>query len=196
MSITGGHHRQGGGMGDFDSHDFSLTRRRESTQITEGLEGWTVRQPSPGAWSWSLLHGLAVGLVWLFPFTAAALLWRRAAGSDGDQFWPAFLFATGMFFLIASLIKGAILPRTWWFAYTDSELIIEHGLLFKARDNLAFDRVQYVERRSGPLMRPRGLASLIFDTAAGRATIPAAVLADIEVIEEHVRIAMQRATAL
>jgi len=183
-------------MGDFDSHDFSLTRRRNPKLSTEGLEDWTVRQPAPGAWSWSLLHGLATGLVWLFPFTAAALLWRRAAGSDGDPFWPALLFAIGMIFLIISLIKGAILPRTWWFAYTDRELIVEHGILFKARDNLAFDRVQYLERRSGPLMRPRGLASLIFDTAAGRATIPAAELADIEVIEEYVRVAMQRATAV
>ena len=67
-------------------------------------------------------------------------------------------------------------------------------MLFKARDHLAFDRVQYLERRTGPIMRPAGLASLIFDTAAGRATVPAAELADIQAIEDHVRVAMQRAS--
>jgi hypothetical protein len=43
-------------------------------------------------------------------------------------------------------------------------------------------------------MRPAGLASLTFDTAAGRATVPAAELADIQAIEDHVRVAMQRAS--
>jgi membrane protein YdbS with pleckstrin-like domain len=56
--------------------------------------------------------------------------------------------------------------------------------------------VQYLERRSGPFMRPRKLASIGFETAAGRATVPAAEQADIEVIEEHVRLAMQRASVL
>ncbi|TXG79367.1 MAG: hypothetical protein E6R14_11160 [Thermomicrobiales bacterium] len=160
------------------------------------LSGWIVWVPDRSTQRWSLLHGLAVGLVWLFPFATAALLWRRVAGPDGDKIWPVVLFSIGMVLLIISLIKGALVPRTWWFAYTDCELIVEHGLFFKARDHVAFERVQYLERRSGPLMRPRGLASLIFDTAAGRATIPAAEQADIEAIEEHVRLAMQRAAVI
>lgn len=183
-------------MGDFDDHDISLTLQLNPTFGTEGLEGWTVRFPSPQARRWSMLNGLAHGLVWAFPFVTAALLWRRASGPDGNAFWPALLFSIGMVLLILLLIRGILTPRTWWFAYTDRELILEHGILFKARDHLAFDRVQYLERRSGPIMRPSKLASLIFDTAAGRATIPAAELADIEEIETRVRAAMQQATVL
>ncbi len=149
--------------------------------------------PSPRARQWSLLNGLAHGLVWAFPFVALALVWRRASGSDGNPFWPVLLFSIGMVLLIVFLIKGIVAPRTWWFAYTDRELIVEHGIVFKARDHIAFDRVQYLERRSGPFMRPRKLASLGFETAAGRATIPAAELDDIEAIEESVRVTMLRA---
>jgi len=181
-------------MGEFDDHDISLTLQLNPTLSKEGLGNWTLRTPSPGARRWSVLHGLARGLVWAFPFVTLALLWRRASGSDGNTFWPAFFFTIGMLLLIIQLVKGILMPRTWWFAYTDRELILEHGVLFKARDHLAFDRVQYLERRTGPIMRPAGLASLIFDTAAGRATVPAAELADIQAIEDHVRVAMQRAS--
>jgi membrane protein YdbS with pleckstrin-like domain len=183
-------------MDAFDDHDISLSLRRDPTFGIEGLEGWVVRTPSARACRWSALHGLAQGLVWAFPFVALALLWRRISGSDGDKLWPALIFAIGMALLILLLLKGILTPRTWWFAYTDRELIIEHGILFKARDHVAFDRVQYLERRSGPIMRPNRLASLIFDTAAGRATVPAAELADVAAIEERVRASMQRATII
>jgi membrane protein YdbS with pleckstrin-like domain len=136
------------------------------------------------------------GLVWAFPFVMAALVWRRASGSDGNALWPSLLFAIGMLLLVILLVKGILVPRTWWFAYTDRELIIEHGLVIKARDHVAFDRVQYLERRAGPLMRPRKLASLNFETAAGRATVPAAALPDIEAIEASVRVAMLRAAVV
>ncbi len=109
---------------------------------------------------------------------------------------PRCCFAIGMLLLVILLIKGILTPRTWWFAYTERELIVEHGLVIKARDHVAFDRVQYIERRAGPLMRPRALASLILDTAAGRATIPAAEMSDIEALEEYLRVAMQRAAVV
>lgn len=158
--------------------------------------GWNVRRPTKQMRQWSLLSGFAHGLVWAFPFVTGALVWRLASGEDGNPLWPSLLFAIGMILLILLLIKGIFVPRTWWFAYTDRELIVEHGLLFKARDHVAFDRVQYLERRAGPLMRPRKLASLGFETAAGRATVPAAELPDIEQIEQSVREAMQRAAAI
>lgn len=183
-------------MVDFDDQTLSVSASRSEVFRPADLEGWTVRMPTSQARRWSVLNGLAHGLVWAFPFVTLALLWRRASGPDGDKLWPTLIFAFGMLLLIILLIKGILLPRTWWFAYTDRELIVEHGLLFKARDHLAFDRVQYVERRAGPIMRPSELASLIFDTAAGRATVPAAQLADIETIELRVRAAMQRATVV
>lgn len=158
--------------------------------------GWKVRRPTSQARQWSLLNGLVHGLVWAFPFVAAALIWRRADGSDGDPVWPALLFAIGMLLFIILLVKGMLAPRTWWFAYTDRELIIEHGLIIKARDHIVFDRVQYLERRAGPLMRPRGIASLILDTAAGRAIVPAAEMEDIEALQEHLRVGMQRAAVV
>jgi membrane protein YdbS with pleckstrin-like domain len=157
------------------------------------LNGWTVRRPEAPARRWALLNGLAHGLVWAFPFVMLALVWRRISGSDGNAFWPASIFSIGILLLILFLLKGIFSPRTWWFAYTDRELIVEHGIVFKARDHLAFDRVQYLERRAGPIMKSLDLASLVFDTAAGRATVPAATMGDIAAIEEHVRVAMQRA---
>jgi membrane protein YdbS with pleckstrin-like domain len=187
---------QGWGMDAFDDHDISHSLRRDPIFGIEDLESWTVRLPSAQARRWSALNGLAHGLVWAFPFVAIALVWRRVSGSDGDKLWPTLFYSIGKVLLVLFLNKGILVPRTWWFAYTDHELIVEHGLVIKARDHLAFDRVQYLERRSGPIMRPSGLASLIFDTAAGRATVPAAELADIDTIEERVRVAMLRATVL
>ena len=183
-------------MVDFDDSDINLSLEGPTFLKPENLVGWAVRQPSARARRWSMLSGLVHGLVWAFPFVMIALVWRRISGSDGNPLWPSLFFAIGMILLILLLIKGILSPRTWWFAYTDIELIVEHGLLFRARDNLAFERVQYLERRAGPIMRPSRIASLEFETAAGRALVPAAELADIEAIEEHVRIAMQRATVV
>jgi membrane protein YdbS with pleckstrin-like domain len=189
-------HPESKGSVTIDDYSIGIQGKSAADFSPEGLVGWNVRRPTKQMRQWSLLNGLAHGLVWAFPFVAAALVWRRASGSDGDPLWPTLLFAIGMLLLVACLIKGILVPRTWWFAYTDHELIVEHGLFFKARDNVAFDRVQYLERRSGPFMRPRKLASIGFETAAGRATVPAAELTDIEAIEEHVRLAMQRIAVL
>lgn len=183
-------------MADFDPQDISSIGRANPIFDPEDLTGWNVRKPTEKMRQWSLLNGFAHGLVWAFPFVTGALVWRRASGSDGDPFWPSLLLAIGMVLLVIFLIKGILSPRTWWFAYTDRELIAEHGLLFKARDHVAFDRVQYLERRAGPFMRPRKIASLNLDTAAGRATVPAAELADIEALEEYLRVAMQRAAVV
>ena len=183
-------------MVDFGDHHDAMSLKGEPIFEPELSEDWIVRRPSAEARRWSVLHGLIHGLVWAFPFVAAALLWRRVTGADGTAFWPTLLFIIGMLLLLMLLIKGIVLPRTWWFAYNDHELIVEHGLLFKARDHLAFDRVQYLERRAGPIMRSRGLASLVFDTAAGRAIVPAAETEDIAAIEQRVRVAMQRAAAI
>ena len=181
-------------MDHFDDSTVNLSLQRSDRFRPEDLVGWTVRMPSTQAKRWSVLHGIAHGLAWAFPFVAAALLWRRAVGPDGDQFWPRLIFAVGMVLLIVQLIGGILAPRFWWFAYRDNEVIIEHGVIIKARDHLAFDRVQYLERRAGPIMKAQGLASLVCDTAAGRAVIPAAQLDDIEEIELRVRAAMRQAT--
>jgi membrane protein YdbS with pleckstrin-like domain len=188
--------KRGEGMAAIDDRDLRLPVSPGAVFAPDELTGWTVRRPSARAQRWSLLNGLAHGLVWAFPFVMLALVWRRVSGADGNELWPALNFSIGIVLLLLFLIKGIFSPRTWWFAYTDRELIAEHGIVFKARDHLAFDRVQYLERRSGPIMRSLRLSSLIFDTAAGRATVPAAEVGDIDAIEEHVRVAMQRAAVL
>jgi len=177
-------------MVDFDDQTISFATQRTDLSHPDHLAGWTVRGASLQARRWSVVRGLVYGLVWAFPFVAAALLWRRIAGSD--TLGPTLLTAIGIALMIAWLIGGILSPRVWWFAYTADELIIEHGLLFRRRDHLAFDRVQYLTRRAGPLMRSMGVAALVFDTAAGRATVPAALADDISAVEEYVRVAMQR----
>jgi membrane protein YdbS with pleckstrin-like domain len=189
-------HLETEGSVTIDDYVIGVQGKRSADFSPQGLVGWTVRTPTEQMRQWALLSGLAHGLVWAFPFVAAALVWRLASGSDGNPLWPALLFSIGIVLLIIFLIKGILVPRTWWFAYTQEELIVEHGLLFKARDHIAFDRVQYLERRAGPFMRPRKIASIGFETAAGRAVVPAAELPDVAVIEEHVRLAMQRAAVV
>lgn len=183
-------------MDHFDDSTVDLSRYRTTSFRPEDLVGWTVRMPSPRAWRWSALNGLVLGLVWAFPCVAAAVLWRRAAGPAGDRFWPNLLIAIGLLVLVLLFVRGLLAPRFWWFAYRDDETIVEHGVIIRTRDHLAFDRVQYLERRAGPIMKALGLASLVFDTAAGRAVIPAALMDDVEIIELQVRAAMQRATVL
>jgi len=180
-------------MVDFDDHTISFGSRRTDLLPPDQLAGWIVRKPSPQAQRWSVVRGLVYGLVWAFPFVAAAQLWRRIAGGDDTPAGPALLVAIGIALLIIWLIVGVLGPRFWWFAYTADELIVEHGLLFRRRDHLAFERVQYLTRRAGPIMRSFGVAALVFDTAAGRSTVPAVLTADITAVEAHVRAAMQRA---
>lgn len=183
-------------VADFDDQFISVSTKRAELPLPSELAGWSMRLPSPRARRWSALRGLVYGLVWAFPFVAIALVWRRIAGSEGNTLWPTLIAVTGGVLLILWVLEGILSPRYWWFAYTSDELIVEHGLLFKRRDHLAFDRVQYLERRAGPIMRSMGLSSLDFDTAAGRASIPAAEPADITIIEAHVRAAMLQATVL
>ncbi len=130
-------------MVDYDDYDISSVGLNKTPFDPSALVGWNVRRPTRAAQRWSVLNGLIHGLVWAFPFVTAALLWRRVAGADGTAFWPTLLFIIGMLLLLMLLIKGIVLPRTWWFAYNDHELIVEHGLVIKARDHLTFDRVQY-----------------------------------------------------
>lgn len=181
-------------MADFDDQFISISTTRTELPRSFELTGWTVRQPSSQAKYWSVLRGLAHGLIWAFPFVMIALIWRRVAGPESDT--PALVAGIGGVLLLIWFLGGLLAPRYWWFAYTDTELIIEHGLLFKRRDQLAFHRVQYLERRAGPIMRSLGLSSLDFDTAAGRATIPASSQDDLATIELLVRAAMQQATVL
>lgn len=183
-------------MVDFDDQTISLSTQRSPLLLPEELDGWIVRRPSPAAKRWSVLNGLVHGLVWVFPFVTVALLWRRAIGPDGSMTGPWSVAAIGMVLLILRLLLGVLAPYTWWFAFREDEAIIEHGLVFRRRDHVAFERVQFLGRRAGPIMRGLGVASLAFDTAAGRATIPAALSPDIDALELRVRAAMQRATVL
>lgn len=174
-------------MDDLNDPDLRDFDRRAPIFSPADLPGWNVRVPTESIRRWSALSGLAHGLAWAFPFVMFALVLRRY-GENG--IWPASFFTIGMVLLILFLLRGLVATYTWWFAYTSHELIVEHGLFFKARDHLAFDRVQYLERRSGLVMRAFGLAGLWFDTAAGRAIIPAAQNSDVDEIERLVRTAM------
>jgi membrane protein YdbS with pleckstrin-like domain len=91
---------------------------------------------------------------------------------------PVYLVALPLVLAgVAGLIHIWLVPsvrwRHWYYAVTEREIDLQHGLLIVTRTLVPMTRVQHVDTRQGPILRRYGLATVQIATAAGTQQIPA-----------------------
>lgn len=93
--------------------------------------------------------------------------------------------------LLIELIDLAISPRiqyeTWRYDVTSTDVDLYTGIFVKKRIIVPLVRVQHVESKQGPIMKPNGLASVLVSTAGESFEIPG--LAEAEAAELRDRVA-------
>jgi membrane protein YdbS with pleckstrin-like domain len=103
-----------------------------------------------------------------------------------------FLFI--IFYIILIIIVGEIFSRMsynrWFYEFTDDNLKIERGIIWKRYSNVPYERVQNVDIHRGIIARIIGFSSVMIQTAGYSATartegyIPAVDIKEAEEIRE------------
>jgi membrane protein YdbS with pleckstrin-like domain len=100
--------------------------------------------------------------------------------------WPVWIMAiaviamashTYVFILVMPKLKW----KRWRYEVRESEIELQHGVIFTRRTLIPMIRVQHVDTNQGPLLKKYNLATVAISTAATTHEIPAL---DIEEAEE------------
>jgi membrane protein YdbS with pleckstrin-like domain len=119
-------------------------------------------------WKWSGV--LASTLSWVLVIGVLYMTFRFD--------WPYWIVVImGFMALLETLLLVVVLPdlkwRSWRYEIRETEIDLQHGVIFKRRTLIPMVRVQHVDTNQGPLMRKYNLSSVTFSTAAGNHEIPA-----------------------
>ena len=104
---------------------------------------------------------------WLiFPALFAILGFNSSAGISSII---TILIICGLFFLFLIVIIAEIYARMaynrWFYEFTDSNLKLERGIIWKRYSNVPYERVQNVDIHRGILARMLGFSSVMIQTA-------------------------------
>jgi hypothetical protein len=115
--------------------------------------------------------GLSAGLLALVILVIALVV-------DRWPVWLGLLVPVIAFAWSATLIPRRV--RAWGYAEREDDLMIRHGVLFRALTVVPYGRMQYVDVNAGPLDRLFGVATVQLHTASAStdATIPGLVPAE------------------
>lgn len=87
------------------------------------------------------------------------------------------IITSGTVALILTLLMVFLLPevrwRQWRYRVDEHEIDLHHGIWFTRRTLVPVKRVQHVDTRQGPVLRPYSLADVVISTAATTHKIPA-----------------------
>jgi len=79
------------------------------------------------------------------------------------------LLIYGLFFILSIIIIAEIYARMaykrWFYEFTDSNLKLERGIIWKRYSNVPYERVQNVDIHRGILARMLGFSSIMIQTA-------------------------------
>jgi membrane protein YdbS with pleckstrin-like domain len=79
------------------------------------------------------------------------------------------LLIYGLFFILSIIIIAEIYARMaykrWFYEFTDSNLKLERGIIWKRYSNVPYERVQNVDIHRGILARMLGFSSVMIQTA-------------------------------
>lgn len=94
------------------------------------------------------------------------------------QIWLGLLLPVIVFVWSAALIPRRV--RSYGYVEREDDLMLRHGVLFKALTVVPYGRMQYVDVNAGPLERLFGVATVQLHTASAStdATIPGLVPAE------------------
>jgi membrane protein YdbS with pleckstrin-like domain len=125
----------------------------------------------PGAkWIFRLrtYWGLIILLIVLVPMGIGLLLESAIAGGASKWAFNALLpFMLIIFFLtiISAEIYARLAYKFWKYKFTQRELKIEKGIIFKTYKSIPYERVQNVDIHRGILARMLGFSSVSIQTA-------------------------------
>ncbi|MFC5382569.1 PH domain-containing protein [Aquipuribacter nitratireducens] len=82
--------------------------------------------------------------------------------------------AVGVVVAVVSLVVVPRQVRAWGYAEREEDLLVRHGIMFRALTVVPYGRMQYVDVSAGPVDRALGLATVRLHTASAStdATIP------------------------
>ena len=81
--------------------------------------------------------------------------------------WVPLLIAAP--FVVLGILLAVIVPaqvRSWGYAERQEDLLVRHGVMFRALTVVPYGRMQYVDVNAGPLDRMLGLATVRLHTAS------------------------------
>ncbi len=70
-----------------------------------------------------------------------------------------------LFVIIASEIYARMTYNRWFYKFTDSELKLERGIIWKRYSNIPYERIQNVDIHRGVIARMLGFSSIMIQTA-------------------------------
>ncbi len=161
------------------------------------------RQLHPGA-KWQFrINGyfgafiLAIFLSWMVVPMSSVIL-RLSGTSIGVIFTAVLIGGIGFvaFVIIVSEVYARMAYNRWFYEFTDEQLRIERGIIWKRYSNIPYERVQNVDITRGIIARMLGFSTVMIQTAGFSYTpkggvhsegyIPAVPIAEAEHIREFV----------
>lgn len=136
-------------------------------------------------------------LVFFFSFFFSALLAGIQNGGLNFSWVFSILGFTIILLIVIAEIYARLSYRFWFYEFTDSQLRIERGIIWKRYSNIPYERIQNVDITRGIIARLCGFSTVNIQTAGfsapagNRGTssegyIPAVPVAEAEKIREFV----------
>ena len=121
----------------------------------------------PGV-AWTLV---SPRLVWVrlagaLVFTVVGVAAGVAVAVALDSWVPLLVAAP---FVLVGVLAAVVVPaqvRSWGYAERQQDLLVRHGVMFRALTVVPYGRMQYVDVNAGPLDRLLGLATVRLHTAS------------------------------
>ncbi len=105
--------------------------------------------------------------IWLFPFLLAIFGFSFETSDPGSIVNSLLIYAIA--YLIFIFVVGEVYTRMaynrWMYEFTDTQLRIERGIIWKRYSNMPYARVQNVDITRGILARILGFSSVNIQTA-------------------------------
>jgi len=137
-------------------------------EVVVGAEGGSSKpdwqKPLPamlGVWTAKASLQAAM-IIWLCGFVAIVI-----DIGTGKFCFTGVVIAINIVAIVISRIWAGMYYDTYRYALTDSEIVVEAGVLFFKKTIIPLRRIQNVNVVQGPIMRAYGVKSVLIETAGG-----------------------------
>ncbi|MDD5192032.1 MAG: PH domain-containing protein [Candidatus Nanoarchaeia archaeon] len=108
-------------------------------------------------------------IILLVVFSSPTLRVTKLVGGDASSnilmYVFGILFLAILFTIIIAEIYARMAYNRWFYEFTDSNLKLERGIIWKRYSNVPYERVQNVDIQRGILARILGFSSVMIQTA-------------------------------
>lgn len=119
------------------------------------------------------IRGYFIGIIWMFILgwiiISPSIIIIGGLIGKGAAFATGAIIATVIIWIVAVIIIGEIYSRMsynrWFYEFTENNLKVEQGIIWKRYSNIPYDRVQNVDIQRGIIARILGFSSVMVQTA-------------------------------